>query len=613
MANTTKRLLKKLRLALLSWEIGRTGSGLGTKIGGLGGIVEELPAELVKAAAKQGIDLSIEILTPCFAHYDKSRLTKVDVRLPVTIEGHGFEFEAYEYIFPDGQKAIYFWDSGQLGWTNATAVYPYDPQMAIKLYAAVGQAMAAYIEQGNFDTIHMHDHHVGLTPFYLSDAYLRDVPIHFTIHNATYQGIVELVGGGYNSLNRLNLPGEKLFHKYFDFFDHLNPTKACMLKVYENGGKITTVSGDLAGTWGYAAELKESHAAVWDKACAQKGSPPIEVFVPNRHLDLFERLSIAGITNGLSDRNRPEYMPELTASTLKEVQKKRGRNNPIFNNPTVQRTMLKRDHNFDINNLKVKTKLKHLLHLETFGTELQWNSILITTVGRLVEQKNLGLVAEVVERVLAYDGGAKFIILASAPDGDEGAKATENHFWWLASMYPDRVYFNNTFNLPLSKLIMAGGDFMLIPSRFEPCGLVDYEASLLGNIVIGRATGGLVKVRDCAYMYEWYDIGDRAGEANALFWQVKFAIDDFRHNPAQHAAMRRKAMSIDASWDSSAAQYINMYRYGFLTKEWFHERKDIVRRFINLLDDDRDLFSEFFHPGHGEYGDELDWELRDAL
>ncbi|MBE7467943.1 MAG: hypothetical protein DPW09_00445 [Anaerolineae bacterium] len=604
---------KKMRVAMPAWEIGRTGSGLGTKIGGLGVVVEELPPELVKAAAKQGIDLEIETLSPCFAHYDKSRLTKLDLRLPVTIEAYTFNFEVYEHVFPDGQKVVYFWDEWQLSWTNANAIYPSDPQMAIKLFAAVGQAMAGYIKQGNFHTVHLHDYHVGLVPFYLGDDFLREVPVHLTIHNATYQGITPLIGGGYSSLDRLNLPGEKLFHKYFDFFDNLNVMKACMLKVHETGGKITTVSGDIAGTWGYAAELKENHAAVWARAYAQKGSPPGEVFVPNRHLDLFEKLPIAGITNGMSDINRPENLPELKAETLAQMQARRGPHNPIFKNPTVQTEMLARDHNFDANNLAMKAELKRLLHLETFGVEPIWDPILITAVGRLVEQKNLGLVADIIERTLAYDGGTKFILLASAPEGDAGGKATEANFFRLAALYPQRVYFNNTFNQPLSKLILAGGDFTLIPSRFEPCGLVDYEASLVGNVVIGRAIGGLVKVRHCAYLYDWLDISDRPGEANAFFWQIKAAIDNYRSNHAHHDYLVRTAMAINSSWDASAAQYVEMYRYGLLTKKWQKSRRQLIDKFLSQLNTEQELFAEFFIPGRQEYTDRLDWELKEAL
>jgi glycogen synthase len=601
-----------LRVAMLAWEIGRVSSGLGAKIGGLGTIIEELPAALVKTARQQNIDLDIEILSPCFAHYDKRLLTRLDINPQVTLGGHSFPFEVYEYVFDDGQRALYFWDQGQLHWTNARAIYPSAPWIALGLYATVGQAMAGYIAQGHFDTVHLHDYHVGLVPFYLGDAYLQQMPIHLTIHNATYQGITPFRGGGYSTLRYINLPGEQLFHTYFDFFDNLNLLKACMLKVHETGGKITTVSGDLAGTWGYAAELRESHAQVWARAFQQKHAPPGEVFVPNRHLDVCEKLPIAGITNGMSDMNRPEHLPELKAEVLHKLQERRGTQAALFANPITQYEMLARDHTFDPQHLEVKTELKRLLHLEAFGTEPLWDPILLTAVGRLVEQKNLGLVTDIIDRTLAYDAGAKFVVLASAGD-DQVGQATEAAFAQYAARYPGRVYFNTAFNQALSRLILAGGDFCLIPSRFEPCGLVDYEASLLGNIVIGRATGGLTKVRHCAYLYDWLDISDRAGEAAAFFAQITAAITTYRQHPALHTELMQMAMAIDASWQHSAQQYVDMYRYGFLTKQWYKERQKLVKNFTQKLARQRELFATFFMPGRQEYGDRLDWELRAAL
>ena len=225
----------------------------------------------------------------------------------------------------------------------------------------------------------------------------------------------------------------------------------------------------------------------------------------------------------------------------------------------------------------------------------------------------MGLVADIIERTIYHDPGAKFIILASASNDDSAGHATEAAFFRLAAIHPGHVYFNNTFNLPLSRLILAGGDFMLIPSRFEPCGLVDFEASLVGNVVIGRATGGLTKVSGCAYLYEWLDISDRLGEANVFFEQIRAAIDTYRYDPERHDALKRKAMAIDASWDRSATQYIDMYRYGFLHKKWMAYRQEIVGQFINSLDDDQELFADFFAPGQKEYGDRLDWDLRTAL
>ena len=602
-----------LRVAMPAWEIGRVGSGLGAKVGGLGVILEELPAELVAAAASRGQALEVEVLCPCFAHHDRTMLTRLDLNVPVTLDGHTFDFEVYEHRFPDGIKAVYFWDAWQLGWTGPAAIYPNDPQMALRLFAAVAQAMAGYIKLADFQTVHLHDYHVGLVPFYLGEDLLRELPVHFTIHNATYQGITPLVNGGYSSLDCLALPGEQLFHRYFEFFDNLNLMKACMLKVHEGGGRITTVSGDLDGTWGYAAELRRSHAELTALAAAEKGSPPGEVFVPNRHLDLLEKIPVAGITNGMSARNRAENLPELQGENLRRLQARRGPGNPIFIHPLVQERMLAEDHTFDADRLEVKAELKRLLHMEAFGAEPDGDPVLLTTVGRLVEQKNLGLVADIAGRALDLDPGVKIIVLASAPDGDPGGKATEDAFFHLASTHPGRVYFNKTFNLPLSKLILAGGDFCLIPSRFEPCGLVDYEASLLGNVVVARRTGGLPKIAHCGYLYDWLDISDGAGEAWALLTRLHEAVHTYRADPARHAHLVREAINIDASWDRSAGQYLDLYRYGLLSKRWHAARHGLAAHFIQELGPDRALFERFFQPGQQEYGDPLDRQLKQSL
>lgn len=614
------------RVALLAWEIGRAGSGFGAKVGGLGVIVEELPPELVRAAARQGTRLTVDTLSPCFAHYDRSRLRCLPVALPVTLEGHTFDFTAFERVFtetvrlPGGRRGrevetpvdfrmVYFWDEGQLHWTGPDAIYATDPWVALKQYAAVGQAMAAFVraETPSYDVVHLHDYHVGLVPFYLGDDLLERLSVHLTIHNATYQGIAPLVDGGAGTLDRLNLPGAALYHEYFDFFDNVNPMRACLRKVHETGGRITTVSGDIDATWGYAAELKRSHAQIYAEALAQKGGPPREVFVPNRHLDLFEKLPVAGITNGMGPRNRPENLPELKADHLRALQARRRR--PLFRDPEVRRTLLARDHTFDLDHLDVKRELKRLLHRECFGADPTEDTVIVTAVGRLVEQKNLGIVPECIGPVLSRLPDVRFVVLASAPAGDASGQAAEAAFSRAAAAWPESVWFHNGFDQALSKLILAGGDFALIPSRFEPCGLVDYEASLLGTVVIGRRTGGLAKVDHCAWLYDWLDIGDTWGEARALTGRILTAVDVWRSNPAQHARLQRAAMSIDASWDTSAAQYVEVYRYGALAKRWLAARRRLLTSFEGELDAARPLFTRWFRPAEGEYADRYDWEL----
>ncbi len=599
---------------MAAWEIGRSSTGLGVKVGGLGQVLEELPGELIAAASDEGFQLEIEILSPCFAHYDKSRLTNTGQRIPVRLDNHWFDFEVLKYKFGEGLTGVYFWDEFQLHWTDATAVYPFDPLLGLRLYSSISQAMAGYIKSRRFDTVHSHDHHVALLPFYLGDEFLSRVPHHFTIHNATYQGNCPTGGNGFELMASINLSGEALFHKYFDFFDHLNPMKGCMIKTYEHHGKITTVSGDFGGSWGYAAELRESAEEINRRAKElNSGRVVKEAFVPNRFLDVFEKLPIVGITNGLSDRNRPENLPELQAGRLRQVERGEDSGEDVFRNPLVLEEMLAEDHDFDSSRMEVKSELKRLLHLEAFGSEPPPELVLLTAVGRLVAQKNLGLVANVTQKTLALDPGVKFVVLASAPEGDGEGEETKACFEELALRFGDRFYFRSDFSLPFSKLILAGGDFCLIPSRFEPCGLVDYEASLLGTLVIGRRTGGLSKVDHFAYLYDWLDIGDREGEAAAFFEQIKVALSVFRTKADSHKRMVRKAMCIDAGWRKSAAQYLRIYRYGMLVKRWEKERhlpQYSVEKSAGRLALEETSFGTLFSP---VWGGKLDLELERAL
>ncbi|HUV13550.1 MAG TPA: glycogen/starch synthase [Acidobacteriota bacterium] len=605
---------KKIRVAIAAWEIGRSNTGLGVKIGGLGQVLDELPRELIAAARDEGLELEIEVLSPCFAHYDKRRLVSTGQRIPVCLDNHWFDFEVFKYEFDDGLTGVYFWDEFQLHWTNSKAVYPFDPLLGLRLYSSVSQAMAGYIKSRPFDTVHSHDHHVALLPFYLGDEFLSRVPHHFTIHNATYQGNCPTEGNGYELVKSINLAGESLFHKYFDFFDHVNLMKGCMLKTHETHGKITTVSGDFGGTWGYAAELRESAEEINRRAMElNSGRVVKEAFVPNRFLDVFEKLPIVGITNGLSDRNRPENLPELKAGWLRQAEQNRDNGEGIFRNPQVFEEMLAKDHEFDTIRIKVKSELKRLLHLEAFGSEPPPELVLVTAVGRLVAQKNLGLVADVAQETLAHDPGAKFVVLASAPEGEGEGEKTKADFVELARRFGDRFYFRSDFSGPFSKLILAGGDFCLIPSRFEPCGLVDYEASLLGTLVIGRRTGGLSKVDPFAYLYDWLDIGDREGEAAAFLEQIKVALEVFRNKPETHQDMVREAMSLDASWRKSAEQYLRVYRYGMLVKQWETERylpQYSAKEAAGRLAHEEPLFGALFSS---VWGGKLDRELERAL
>ena len=72
-------------------------------------------------------------------------------------------------------------------------------------------------------------------------------------------------------------------------------------------------------------------------------------------------------------------------------------------------------------------------------------------------------------------------------------------------------------------------------------------------------------------------------------------------------------MSINASWAASAAQYVAMYRYGQLAKQWQAKRRQVVESFVRSLKSEQAIFADFFAPGQQEYADRLDWELKQLL
>ena len=122
-------------------------------------------------------------------------------------------------------------------------------------------------------------------------------------------------------------------------------------------------------------------------------------------------------------------------------------------------------------------------------------------------------------------------------------------------------YYNSYigYSEPLSHLIYAGSDFLLMPSRVEPCGLNQMYALRYGTVPMVRNIGGL---RDTVT-----DFGDPQGFGirfnEASVWDITYsvgrAIDLYTNKPDLYNWMRGHMMTIDHSWDSSAQQYIDLY------------------------------------------------------
>ena len=111
----------------------------------------------------------------------------------------------------------------------------------------------------------------------------------------------------------------------------------------------------------------------------------------------------------------------------------------------------------------------------------------------------------------------------------------------------------------LSHLMYAGADFLLMPSRVEPCGLNQMYAMRYGTVPIVRSTGGLQDtVTD---MGDPGGFGIRFNHANIedIDYSISRAVSVYQH-PAHLDTMRRQMMEIDHSWESVVEAYLKLYR-----------------------------------------------------
>lgn len=176
---------------------------------------------------------------------------------------------------------------------------------------------------------------------------------------------------------------------------------------------------------------------------------------------------------------------------------------------------------------------------------------LICIISRLVAHKGLDLVVEQFDEIMKED--VQVVILGK---GDE---YYQNHFREFMNRYPGRVAALIAFDISLSKKIYGAADFLLMPSKAEPCGLSQMIASRYGTVPIVRAVGGLY---DTIKPYAGEEGGGfvfREYSGAEMTAAIKAALAVYRDREKYYALARRIMLS-DFSWNVSAREYLRLYK-----------------------------------------------------
>ena len=180
---------------------------------------------------------------------------------------------------------------------------------------------------------------------------------------------------------------------------------------------------------------------------------------------------------------------------------------------------------------------------------------LFCVVRRLTDQKGMELLLQAVDGLV--DRGARRVVLGS---GEAYLEDGFRHYW---AKHPGRVGIITGYNEDLSHLMQGGCDAILIPSRFEPCGLTQLYGLRYGCVPVVSRIGGLadtvIDANPAAIAAEVATgLQFEAGNTHALYEAIRKAVRLY-HDDKLWKKMQRRGMKSDVSWETSAARYADLY------------------------------------------------------
>lgn len=181
---------------------------------------------------------------------------------------------------------------------------------------------------------------------------------------------------------------------------------------------------------------------------------------------------------------------------------------------------------------------------------------LLAVIGRMTTQKGFDLLLEVIPELGALD-----VQIALLGTGDH---QMERQFLTARSAHPDRIAVHIGFDEGLAHRIEAGADMLIMPSRYEPCGLSQLYSLRYGTVPIVRRTGGLADTvipfkpstaqAKLATGFHFVD-----ASSDALLAGILLALEVYREHEVWHSLIEA-GMKTDVSWTNAAKMYVELYR-----------------------------------------------------
>ena len=195
--------------------------------------------------------------------------------------------------------------------------------------------------------------------------------------------------------------------------------------------------------------------------------------------------------------------------------------------------------------------------LETQFSLEAGEGIIHGVVSRLTWQKGLDIFATLLDEVVA--GGARVAVVGN------GEPNIEQAFRAAALKHPGRIGVVTSYSEPLSHLIQGGADAMLVPSRFEPCGLTQLYGLRYGCVPVVARVGGLadtiIDANDAALAAQ-VATGIQFAPVDGLTLQGALSRAQWLYNqPSIWRGVQQRGMASDVSWGRSARAYADLYKH----------------------------------------------------